>query len=597
MASAAAATVSVRWRTQTSPSGSVVWRTPPALYEALHREFEFTLDAAADDGNAQADRYFDLEVDALRMSWAGERVFCNPPYGRELEDWVAHGWRQASIDGALVVMVLPARTGNAWFHRYVLPHAEVRFIRGHRSRQRRALRRAHGANVRYLPAWKKWLLWDGKRWAVDETLGVIRLAKDTVRAMYAEARELEKADRSEAGQARHAVGEGGEAPRDARARPGRAGIAITPAQLDADPWLLSVENGTIDLRTAQLRDARARGSDHEARAGGVRPDAECPRWLAFLDRVLAGDGRAARVPAARGRLLAHRLTVGARALLPVRPRRQREVDLPRGAARAARRLREPGRLHDVPRAEGRRAAERHRAALRRARRHELRGRRREAAQRVAREDAHRRRDGHRAVPPRRVLRVQAGVQALARREPSAGHPRHRQRDLGPRAAHPVHGRDPRRGARRHLFAKLVAELPGILAWAVAGCVLWQREEGLGAPTPWRATDQYRRDSDTLGAFLEDCCELGPDTWWEGTTALYQAYAAWCTRSGEFQVKLQAFGNALAERGIAMKKVHGKKGRVGIRLRADLPLYAMHTRPDAAPAAAETPQDEQEALSI
>lgn len=130
MMAAAAATVSVRWRAQTSPSGSVVWRTPPALYEALHREFEFTLDAAADDGNAQADRYFDLELDALRMSWAGERVFCNPPYGRELEEWVAHGWRQASIDGALVVMVLPARTGNAWFHRYVLPHAEVRFIRG-----------------------------------------------------------------------------------------------------------------------------------------------------------------------------------------------------------------------------------------------------------------------------------------------------------------------------------------------------------------------------------------------------------------------------------------------------------------------------------
>jgi hypothetical protein len=76
--------------------------------------------------------------------------------------------------------------------------------RGRRTRRRTDLGNAerfvarHGADVRYLPAWKKWLLWDGKRWAVDETLASIRLAKDTVRAMYAEARDIEKpTDRAE----------------------------------------------------------------------------------------------------------------------------------------------------------------------------------------------------------------------------------------------------------------------------------------------------------------------------------------------------------------------------------------------------------------
>lgn len=130
MMAAAAATVSIRWRAQTSEPQSERWHTPAALYEALDREFDFTIDAAADDGNAKCDRFLERESDALTQSWAGERVFCNPPYGRGLEQWVEHAAIQAQDAGALVVMVLPARTGNAWFHRYCLPHAEIRFIRG-----------------------------------------------------------------------------------------------------------------------------------------------------------------------------------------------------------------------------------------------------------------------------------------------------------------------------------------------------------------------------------------------------------------------------------------------------------------------------------
>lgn len=129
-AASAAATVSVRWRAATSPSGSVVWRTPPALFLALDKEFDFTIDVAADDGNAVCDRYLDADVDALTEPWGRERVFCNPPYGRELDRWLAKAILEAQEHGALVVMVLPARTGNAWFHRYVLRHAEIRFIPG-----------------------------------------------------------------------------------------------------------------------------------------------------------------------------------------------------------------------------------------------------------------------------------------------------------------------------------------------------------------------------------------------------------------------------------------------------------------------------------
>lgn len=136
MMAAAAATVSIRWRTQTTPSATDRWHTPEALYLALDREFSFTVDVAADDGNAKCDRFVDREQDALEIDWRGEVVFCNPPYGKELERWVEKAMLAAQDGGATVVMVLPARTGNIWFHRYCLPHAEIRFIKGRLNFQR-----------------------------------------------------------------------------------------------------------------------------------------------------------------------------------------------------------------------------------------------------------------------------------------------------------------------------------------------------------------------------------------------------------------------------------------------------------------------------
>jgi site-specific DNA-methyltransferase (adenine-specific) len=136
MSAAAAATNAIGWRASTTPAQSVEWGTPPALYLALDREFGFTIDIAADPAMAKHVRFVAKETDALTLSWAGERVFANPPYGRGLDRWMRKGFTEASEHGALVVMLVPARTGNAWFHDYALPHAEVRFIRGRLSYQR-----------------------------------------------------------------------------------------------------------------------------------------------------------------------------------------------------------------------------------------------------------------------------------------------------------------------------------------------------------------------------------------------------------------------------------------------------------------------------
>lgn len=105
------------------------WATPDDLFDALNREFLFTLDAAADETNHKCQRYFDKATNGLTQNWGGETVFCNPPYGRQIGKWVSKAFDEAKA-GALVVMLIPARTDTAWFHDYILEKAEVRFIRG-----------------------------------------------------------------------------------------------------------------------------------------------------------------------------------------------------------------------------------------------------------------------------------------------------------------------------------------------------------------------------------------------------------------------------------------------------------------------------------
>lgn len=105
------------------------WETRPDLFAALNAEFQFTLDPCATAVNAKCSRYFTEAMNGLAQSWIGERVFMNPPYGREVAAWVAKARREASA-GALVVGLLPASTDLAWWHADVVGHAEVRYIRG-----------------------------------------------------------------------------------------------------------------------------------------------------------------------------------------------------------------------------------------------------------------------------------------------------------------------------------------------------------------------------------------------------------------------------------------------------------------------------------
>ena len=106
-----------------------LWATPQDFFDELNEEFEFTLDPCATPDNAKCAKFFTKEQDGLKQDWTGERVFCNPPYGRAIGAWVKKCHDEAQ-KGTLVVMLIPARTDTSYFHDYIYHKAELRFIRG-----------------------------------------------------------------------------------------------------------------------------------------------------------------------------------------------------------------------------------------------------------------------------------------------------------------------------------------------------------------------------------------------------------------------------------------------------------------------------------
>lgn len=107
-----------------------LWETPQDLFDKLNNEFQFTLDVCAAPENAKCDKFYTKEQDGLKHPWKGT-VWCNPPYGRGIGQWVRRALF-ASVSGSTVVMLLPARTDTKWFHDYIYKrnNVEIRFIRG-----------------------------------------------------------------------------------------------------------------------------------------------------------------------------------------------------------------------------------------------------------------------------------------------------------------------------------------------------------------------------------------------------------------------------------------------------------------------------------
>lgn len=113
-------------------SKSMDWSTPQSFFDSLNKEFSFSLDPCADATNHKCEKYFTKEDDGLRQSWKGETVFCNPPYGRAIKNWVKKCSEEAQQPNTTVVLLIPARTDTKYFHDYIYqkPNVEIRFLRG-----------------------------------------------------------------------------------------------------------------------------------------------------------------------------------------------------------------------------------------------------------------------------------------------------------------------------------------------------------------------------------------------------------------------------------------------------------------------------------
>ena len=105
------------------------WATPTDFYVKLNEEFNFTLDPCATHENAKCKKYYTIETDGLNKSWKGETVFCNPPYGKEIKEWVKKAYTE-SLNECVVVMLIPARTDTKYWHEWIFGKAEIRFVKG-----------------------------------------------------------------------------------------------------------------------------------------------------------------------------------------------------------------------------------------------------------------------------------------------------------------------------------------------------------------------------------------------------------------------------------------------------------------------------------
>jgi putative DNA primase/helicase len=162
----------------------------------------------------------------------------------------------------------------------------------------------HGQNLRYCKPWAKWLTWTGIRWAPDDTLRVEAWCKETIRGIYADALVAYTAATEAAASGDKAEQDAAKATADAlyawavkseatakieaaiRSARSESGIPITPDELDLDPWLLNVQNGTFDPRTGQCREHRREDLITKLAPVDHDPTAQFELWDTFLAQAI-----------------------------------------------------------------------------------------------------------------------------------------------------------------------------------------------------------------------------------------------------------------------------------------------------------------------
>lgn len=409
----------------------------------------------------------------------------------------------------------------------------------------------HRGTCRYVAAWKTWMVWDGKRWTESERGEVELLCKATVYSIDRETADIvEDEDGSKRKLLRAwATKSASRQGRESMMALARAELSAAPADFDASPWLLNVDNGTIDLRTGELHPHRREDMITKVAPVAFDPDAAAPQWESFLDRIMASNADLisylqrfvgyALAGVTSEHVLAFLYGSGANgksvfcnALTKV---------LGEYATKAPQGLlyeRRNGDAHPTGIASlfGARfvlcpevkAGQQFDEAL---------------VKDLVGEDAIMARRMHEdfwSFTPTHTLFVCGNHKPVVKGSDSGIWRRIR--------LVPFEVTIPEAERDRHLLAKLEAESAGVLAWAVRGCLEWQRA-GLAAPDAVaQATNAYRAESNPLADFFASHCEFDP----EAKTprhSLRAVYESWCREVGAEPLGFKRFGESLRAEGV------------------------------------------------
>lgn len=440
----------------------------------------------------------------------------------------------------------------------------------------------HGRDMRYVSEWKSWIVWDGLRWRRDLDGAVERLTIDSLRAAMRQAVDLPKDDRAaveghlrrmESARAVHAILD------LARIQ---EGVTIQVEDLDRNRFLLGVSNGVLDLERGALLD-EPRREDLITKSAGVAfdPAATCPNWLRFLSRAMGvtrGAG-AGEIEDAKRRMRFLQKAVG----LSLSGDVSEKVtfclfgDTNTGKTtflEAVRAILADGEYsHQIKiqslLANGRQSDSNAQSDL-----CDLRGCRfvttseAEKGQQLSeailkyltqggqtRIKAARKYENHISFPATHKLWLDSNDKPRIRAMDDSVW--NRLKPLG------FEVRIPDSEIDTSFPAKLQAEAPGILRWALEGFRLW-RAEGLGDPPDVEAARQSWKDEcDPLTDFIDESCELDPDGW-AAAKDLRAAYERWCDDNGQKNpVGPKVFAARLEARGCTgdNPRVEGKRTRI------------------------------------
>lgn len=425
-----------------------------------------------------------------------------------------------------------------------------------------------GDSLRYVPGWG-WLTWGGTHWVRGDVHALVP-AVETARSIALDAADCRDPDAQKAVDkwARRSQMAGSVNAALALARPL---VLSRPEQFDAAPWVLTAANGTIDLRTGALRphdreDYATRASPVSYYPPGSPVRVGCPTWLSFLERVLpdpeqrafiqrafgysltgvtrertlfflygqGANGKSALVETLREILGDYQGSLSAETLMANdrggNPRSLASLVGLRVAAVAE--TPESGRFDE-------------------ARIKELTGDDTIEARFLYQEPFSFRpqaklwiRGNHKP----NIKGTDDGIWSRFALVPFAVQIPEGERDL-------------------ELQQKLRGELPGILSWAVQGCLDWQRI-GLAAPGSVRAAvNDYRSEMDSLADFLSDRCVVGA-TFRCAHNALYKVYQAWAEESGVRSMSSKKLSMNLAERRFERFHAGTERGWLGLGIAAD-----------------------------